>query len=104
MEEHEPTPGVDRHGVEAELRLVELRLAAQVRRSEEAPVEIVRPLVIRAGDAAAGDATGKRCMGTRVWGGRVAAQPRTAVPADVVEGAQTSLAVTHQQDALPEHI
>ena len=52
-QEHEPTPAFNAHRVEAEQSLVEAGGGAQVRRGDQAPVQIVGPRVIGAVDRGA---------------------------------------------------
>ena len=102
VQEHEAAPALHSHRVQAEEPLVESRLAGEVGSCDQAPVEIVGPLVIGAGDATGGDAAGER----RRWrrGRGIATQARAAMPAHVVEGAQPARAVAQQQHALAEDI
>src|SRR5205814_7504339 len=88
--------------VQAEQRLVELRLTAQMGCGDQPTVEVVGPLVVRTGDAPGADAAGQPRPGARC--ARLPAQARTTVPAYIVEGAQPSLAVAQQNDALAEDI
>ena len=103
VQEHETAPRLDLRRVQAEPCLVELRLSAQMGCADQPAVEVVGPLVIRTGDTPGGDATGQldRAGARR---GRLPAQARTPVPAHIVEGAQPSLAVAHQDDAFAEDI
>ena len=102
VQEHETAPRLDLRRVQAEQCLVELRLSAQIGCGDQPPVEVVGPLVIRTGDTPGGDATGQRGAGERR--ARLPAQACTTVPAHIVEGAQPSLAVAHQNDAFAEDI
>src|SRR5271154_1662270 len=76
-----------------------------MRRRDQDTVEVIRPAVIRAYDhSAGGESSGERDTpgGRRFIG--CAAQPRAAMPADIIKGAQLSLAIAHHEDALAEQV
>jgi len=81
--------------------LVESVGGVQVGRGHQCAVEVIRPLVVGAYDEAVrSDSSGQR-HAERIPLRSGAAEARTAMPADVIERAQSTFAVAHQQDALP---
>src|ERR1700694_2878693 len=101
VQEHETAPRLDARRIQAEQCLVELRLTAQIGCGDQPTVEVVGPPVIRTGDTPGGDAT-RQLGSARPRRSRLPAQARPAVPADIVEGAQLTLPVAHQNDAFAE--
>ena len=85
-------PRGEGHAVERELRGVEPRRVAHVRRAEQAAVEGVGPAVVRALDRAAQPAR------------RRLAEARPAVPAHVEERAGASFPIAHDDQALPRRV
>ncbi len=105
VHEQPAAPGVDRDRVQAELGGLEAVRLAEERRVADAAVELVAPRVVRAADDALEAA--RRARG--VAGGRVVAlvrggQPRAAMAADVVVGADVARAVAHDDDLLAGHV
>src|ERR1700733_5814787 len=83
--------------------LVEAGHAGQVRRRDELPVEVVRPLMIRAENGTPGDHAALHGC-TRGVTAVSAAQPRTSMPTDVVERAYGALAIAYYENALTDDI
>ncbi len=80
--------------VQRVVRALELLVLVDVRRGEQAAVEVVRPCVVRALERLAE-------MAAR---GLVVEQLRAAVGAHVVEGAQLAVAVAHDEDRLADDV
>ena len=92
VDEEVAVPRRGRGGVQRVVAPIEVRHLVHVRRGEEAPVEAVRPGMVRALDA----------VDERAVGG--GAEPRAAVPAEVVEGAWAAFAVADDDEALAREL
>src|SRR4029077_11467448 len=91
-DEHESLPDVDRDRPEAEGRAVDL-VRADERRADQGALVAVAPRVVQALDRA-----------LRVAAGLRIAEPRAAMPADVVKAAQLAVAAANDEDALADNV
>ena len=90
-DEDQPVPDLDVRAMEAPVRVVEVRAVGRPGDVDQAPVEPVRPLVVRA------DEPPDSAL-------RLLAEAVAAVPARVEEGVQDSGAVSDHDEALPGHL
>jgi hypothetical protein len=104
VQEHESAPGVDGDRVQADRSLVESGRAGHMRGGDQAAVQVVGPLVIRAHDAAAGADPALHRHPRGGGGAGDAAELSAAVTAYIVEGAQRSAGVAHQQNAFTDDV
>ncbi len=92
VEKEMSVPNLDRHAVQGIVLFPEMRHLVHVRRSDEAPVEAVGPRMVGALDAPGELA------------GRVGAEACTAMAADVVEGVDTPVRRSRDDDAVARHV